>query len=200
MSLALSIVLLTLAPTRPISEAETVLAIYIENWSLESAGETELILAAWEDGQILWSEDSLAGGAPYRSATIDPDELTRLLSELEGDGLFELEELGRARFGPDAVHTTMLLRWKGKELRMRSWHERMEARGAIAKNTGVFSSDEPRLTALSEEPSDYLFYRFVWAEIRSRASALIPGAGQTAQGEIVRREGALSWEEEAKRP
>jgi len=35
---------------RPISEAESVLAIYREDWSLGSSGEPAIIFAAWPDG------------------------------------------------------------------------------------------------------------------------------------------------------
>jgi hypothetical protein len=49
-----------------------------------------------------------------------------LLSRWNAVGLFEIPELSSARFGPDARFATILLRFHGKQLEMRSWHELLE--------------------------------------------------------------------------
>ena len=73
---------------RPISDAESVLAVYRQDWGLSSGGEPAIIFAAWPDGFIVWSSDRLMGGPPYRSGHIDPKRVTALLSRFDKDGLF----------------------------------------------------------------------------------------------------------------
>jgi hypothetical protein len=48
-------------PIRPITEAESVLAVYREDSRLASSGASALILAAWPDGHVVWSPPSVAG-------------------------------------------------------------------------------------------------------------------------------------------
>lgn len=186
------------AQERAITEAEAVVAIYVEHRSLLSSEPPRLILSAWDDGRVVWSDDPVTGGPPYRGARIDPEAVTALLSAFEADGLFELDELEHARFGPDATFTTILLSSGGKRLRMRSWHELMESRGGVARKTGVVSTEEPRLHALRDEPADYLFYRFVWADIRARARELIPSDGDPVEGGVAEKDGRITWLEPRK--
>src|SRR5262249_23309746 len=109
--------------TLPISSADTVLAIFTQDWGLRSAGGPRLVLAVWDDGKVVWSEDHLEGGSPYRAAAINPGRLKSLLSRLENDGHFSDDNLSRSHFGPDSRFTTILVRSGKKELKMRSWHE-----------------------------------------------------------------------------
>jgi hypothetical protein len=51
--------------TRPITDADSVVAIYREDWGLLSSGSPAIILAAWPDGHIIWSGDHVKGGVPY---------------------------------------------------------------------------------------------------------------------------------------
>lgn len=51
--------------SRRLTEAESVLAIYAEDWGLASDGTPKLILALWPDGRLVWSSDQMAGGPPY---------------------------------------------------------------------------------------------------------------------------------------
>ena len=181
---------------RPITDAETLLAIYTEDWRLHSSGPHKLIVVVWDDGRILWSDDLLNGGPPYRGAQIDASRLTVLLGHLDEEGLFDIDDLTHARFGPDSEFTTILLKSSGKQLEMRSWHELVEdGRRGIARKIGVVANERPRFQVLEEEPQDYLFYRFVWAEIRARALALIPTSGDLFEGEVIMKSRNLSWQE-----
>ena len=142
------------------------------------------------------SADLLNGGPPYRGAQIDASQLTVLLGHLNDDGLFDIDDLTHARFGPDSEFTTILLKLSGKQLEMRSWHELVEdGRRGIARKIGVVANERPRYQVLEEEPQDYLFYRFVWAEIRARALALIPTSGDLLEGEVIMKSRNLSWQE-----
>jgi len=86
---------------RPITEADSVLAVYREDWRRASRGEPRIILVAWPDGQMIWSDDRLKGGAPYRAGQVAPGKVTALLARFDQDGLFADEKLNRAHFGPE---------------------------------------------------------------------------------------------------
>ncbi len=181
---------------RAITDAKTILAIYYQDWRLTSSGELNIIVAAWDDGRILWSDDRLRGGPPYRGAQIGASRLTELLSRFDEDSLFDIDVLSHPHFGPDTEFTTIVLNSSGKQLKMESSHELVEEKGGIVREYGtVFSDKRPRFEVLREEPNDYLFYRFVWAEIRARALSLIPTCGDTIHGEVVvTKPGVISWQ------
>src|SRR5207302_434840 len=73
---------------RPIEKADTVIAIYSQDWGLASAGNPTIILAIWPDGRVVWSKDRLCGGSPYFTGQVDPEVVETLVSRFEKDGLF----------------------------------------------------------------------------------------------------------------
>ena len=158
---------------RPIWEAESVIAVSRHDWGLASDGRPSLIFAAWPDGSIVWSEDQLMGGPPYRGSHIDPQKVKALLSRFEKDGLFADERLNDEKWGPDSQFTKLFIKSGKKRVDMRSWHELEESSGRwVADDTGsVMLGGRPRLDVLRETPADYLFYRFVWSETRGRLAA-----------------------------
>lgn len=181
---------------RPITEAASILAIYTQDWQLGVSDPVKIVVAAWEDGNIVWSEDRLNGGPPYRTARLGPSRLEEFLSSYETDGVFELDGLKRQHLGPDSAFTTMVLKTNGKQLEMRSWHELIEGRKqGNVRESGVFSPQRPRLQVLQEESREYLFYRFVWTEIRARALSLIPTEGELVDGNVIMESGKLSWQQ-----
>lgn len=183
---------------RKIDGAESVLAVYPEDWGLRAhARVPAVIFAAWPDGHVIWSKDRIKGGAPYYAGHIEPERFTSLLSDLEHDGLFADEKLNKARFGPDSLFTTLFVKSGKKHVRLQSWHEVAEARGqAIATSTGISPLDgQQRLAVLRKEPADYLYYRFVWSETRGRMLDLIPVNGKPTTGTIDETEGQLTWRE-----
>jgi hypothetical protein len=182
---------------QPITGADTVFAVYTEDWGLRSSGEPQLVLAIWGDGRALWSEDRLRGGAPYRAGQIDPKRLTALLSRLERDGFFANERLSRGHFGPDSQFTTILVRSGKKQLKMASWHELSEAGGTVvATGAGLVPlAGRSRLAVLARESAEYLHYRLAWGELRAGASGLIPSESKRVEGKLRLEAGNLSWEE-----
>lgn len=183
---------------RPIEKADSVLAIYPEDWGLASPARLPaLILAIWPDGHVVWSKDRLKGGAPVFFGQIDREIVSSLISRLEHDGIFSDKSLNNANFGPDSVFTTLLVRSGKKELRMQSWHEVSEADGgARAGRRGVSGlGGQRRLEALREEPADYLYYRFVWSETRGRLIDFIPNDGKRVSGKMVTTNRGVAWVE-----
>lgn len=182
---------------RPVTEADSVLAVYTENWELGAKPETRLILAVWNDGYVVWSEDRLRGGAPYHTGRTDPKRLDSLLSGLEQKGLFADKSLADWQAGPDSEFTTILVRFKKKELAMKSWHELAESEaGVIAAAHGLTGLNGQRLfQVLKKQPPDYLVFRYIWSDIRARAAELVPSADKPTRGEVVKKHGVMSWRE-----
>jgi hypothetical protein len=181
---------------RPIELADSVLAIYPEDWGRGSRERIPaIILAVWPDGHVVWSKDRVKGGEPYYTGEVDPEDVIGLLSRLEHDGLFADKKLSDPNFGPDSHFTTLLVKSGKKYLRMRSWHEVFEADGeTVVSSHGVAGlNGQRRLEALRKEPADYLYYRFVWSETRGRLIDLIPNDGKPVSGKIVTTERGLFW-------
>ena len=78
----------TKVQNREITEANSVLAVYHEDWGLRPGVHgPAIILAAWPDGHIVWSKDRPEGGAPYRAAQIDAKRIADLLNGLNTTAL-----------------------------------------------------------------------------------------------------------------
>src|SRR5687767_13791977 len=96
---------------RPITEADTVLAVYWTNMSLAVAPPSDrLVLAIWPDGRAVWSADRVRGGPPYFEGRVEPKRVTALLDRFDREGLFADETLNRAHFGPDSQFNTVLVK------------------------------------------------------------------------------------------
>jgi hypothetical protein len=182
---------------RPVSEAESVLAVYREDHGLFSGGRLAVILIAWPDGHIVWSRDRVKGGAPYRAGRVEPKRVAGLLARFEKDGLFGDAKLNQAHFGPDSPFTTVFIKSRRKHVNMRSWHELFEVSDdLVVDDAGVGALEgRRRLDVLRKTSADYLFFRFVWSETRSRLRDLLPDESETSTGRPVMKGGVLSWRE-----
>ena len=185
------------AESRPVSNADTVVAVYTDSYGGAASHQPRLVLAVWKDGHIVWSDDRLRGGAPYRAGQIDPKRLASLLSDLERIGLFGEEELARSYVGPDAAFTTILIHNGARRIAMRSWHELYESNGTVvALADGLMALEHRSLfKVLKDQPADYLFFRYVWSEVRGRTAALVPCFAQPTSGELVMEHRIVSWHE-----
>jgi len=193
---------------RPITQAEDVLAIYVEDWGLAlppvpghplASNRTKLVLAAWGDGYVVWSRSQEQGGPPYLAGAVEPTKLSAVLERAKEDGVFRDESLGQGRFGPDSKFTAIFLKAGKQQLLMRSWHELYEQVGkVVAKSAGLTPLEgRDRLGVLRREPAEYLYYRMVWSELRSRAFSLLPTESRPVTGEISAVGGIFSWREGA---
>jgi hypothetical protein len=183
---------------RPITDAPEVLAVYAEDWGLDSRGQPGLITAVWGDGYAVWSQDQVKGGSPFFHGRIPKERVSLLLGRLQSDGLFADPRLAHVNFGPDSRFTTMLVHTTGKTLKMQSWHEYAEARGGVIASSGGLEPLEgtARLAALKRQPSDYLYYRAVWGELRAAIQGLLPARGTNVSGETRMVRGVLTWSEQ----
>lgn len=185
---------------RPITEAETVFAIYTNNWGHGASGSPELIVCIWGDGSIVWSNDPVHGGAPYYTAQLKPESVSNAFKKIANVGAFDIPRLKNARYGPDSRFTTILVRAGGKELKMNSWHELYEANGkVVAADHGLTGLDGRKLLqVLAEQPADYLHYRMTWLELRLAAANLIPRSDSKSTGTATMLRGNLSWNPQMK--
>lgn len=185
---------------RPITDADSILAVYTQGIGLASNGRApqRLVFAAWHDGRVIWSEDQTRGGPPYRTATIRPAALEQALAVIHRDGFFDDPALLQPKFGPDAQTTVLYARTKRDELKMQSWHELYEADGkVVATEAGLTPrAGHSRPDILRGATPEYLYYRVAWSDIRRLASALIPSESKSANGHLEMREGKAIWIEE----
>jgi hypothetical protein len=185
---------------RPISEADSVIAVYHKDDGLASSGLPKIILAAWPDGQIVWSNDRIMGGAPYRAGRVDPKKITALLAKFEKDGLFDEKNLG-SHYAPDSQYISVFVKSGKKQVKMESWHELLEASDDTVVDPAARSlGGARRLDVLRKLPSDELFFRFLWSETRGKISDLIPNESRPSNGEPHMLHGVLTWREPAANP
>lgn len=185
--------------TRPITNAESILAVYIEDWGrpVDGRDRSGLVLAIWPDGHAVWSENKLNGGPPYRAGKVDPPRVAALLDRNRKDGLFTQPDLGRAHFGPGSHFTTLYIKSGDEACTMQSWHEMFESNGKIAvtDSGAVALEGQARLDKLREEKADYLFYRFVWSELQTEMLRLLPAESQPVDGHFERLNTGHTWVE-----
>lgn len=186
--------------TRPITDADSILAIYTQGHGLSTNGRAphRLIFAAWPDGVVIWSEDQTQGGPPYRTATLDPERLVKALASLKVNGFFNDPTLAQPKFGPDAKSTVLYARTKRDELKMQSWHELYESDGkVVATDAGLVPlASRSRSDILRSATPEYLYYRLAWSDIRRLASALLPAESKPISGHLDVREGKALWIEQ----
>lgn len=187
------------AGPKAITDADAVLAIYNEDWGLASVGEPQLIFCLWEDGTVVWSEDQLKGGAPFKTAKLPPEALSKTLKRFDDRGAFDLPVKNRSHWGPDSRFTKIVVRGTGIQFELESWHELSEAGGkAIADAHGLrgLEAGEKLIPALATQPAEYLHFRLVWLEVRLAAANLIPKSGAPVTGTATMHAGKLTWRPE----
>jgi hypothetical protein len=184
---------------RPIFDAESVLAVYRTNNGLLGDGARTIILAAWPDGFIVWSGGRVQGGPPYRAGRVDPKRVSALLARFDTDGLFADENRNHERIGIDAQFNTILVKSGKKQVEMRSWHESWEDNGWwwwVAEDARIADHDDRRrLDVLRKSSADYLFFRFLWSETRSRLADLIPDESTANTGKLIIEADKYYWQE-----
>ena len=177
--------------SRPITEADSVIVIYTLHDELVSSGGPQLLVSVWSDGHIIWSNNKIRGGPPYRSGSVEPAKVKSLLSQLERDNVFTNKKLLRANFGPDAATTVVFVK-KGKQLlKMQSWHELYEERGmSVALERGLTPLGGRNIEeALKHESKDYQNYRATWKRIRGLVRGLIPKKSSPMKGTLSMKAG-----------
>ena len=180
-----------------ISDSDGIVAVLAEDYDLRSNGTPKIIVALWPNGRIVWSEDRIRGGAPYFTASVEPQLFTKLMVSAREDDCFAIESLGDARVRPDAKFTSILLKDGKSKLRMSSWHEVYQSDPKIiATSAGISRIKGNRLIELANDKPEYIHYRLAWAELRLAISRLIPVGRKRVDGDVIMKSGKAYWRQD----
>jgi hypothetical protein len=185
---------------RPIEGAEKVFALYTVANTLVGDGGSRLVLGVWADGYVVWSEDRVRGGPPYRAGRADPKKVAAFFAKVEVDHPFDDKMLGKqSHIIPDADYATLFVKSGKETLFLCSVHELFEENPkVVVKGAGVEPIGAGRYAALKKAPRGFLFFRLVWGEIRSGAAGLTPADSKPVRGRIVNDEKGAVWVEFAR--
>ena len=169
-----------LGGNNPISDGNSVIAVYVEDWRLGSDGASKLIVAIWGDGQVVWSEKRELGGPPYRCAVIEKARMSELLSTISDAGYCVNAEVNKPMCGPDEQFSVIFVKREEKLLKMQSSHEIRDALHRIAVRDGATPPARQLrwLDVLSQMSREELFYRVAWKDVRSIIQELVPMVGE----------------------
>jgi hypothetical protein len=179
---------------RPITNAIEVFAVFIDGWG---SGDDGLVMAIWDDGHIVWSENRIAGGPTYRCGKVDHKKIQSFLERIEREGFFNDKDLSLSHCGFDSTYVSILAKHKNLRLHMWSWHELAED-GSLLFSTqfGLGALDKRiRLEELKKLPAECLYYRTAWNELRLRSTELIPAESGPINGRLRWKAGDVYWEE-----
>jgi len=136
-----------------------------------------LILAAWPDGRVMWSEDVIHGGPPYHERQARPQDIEQALADALA--LTGRQPLEAVHTGPDASYTAITV-WQGRQpaLQLGSWHELFEANSELVVTAGGVEplSGRDRLEVLAAQPAGYRAFRVLWKAVKSRLLLLAEAA------------------------
>jgi hypothetical protein len=140
-------------------------------------GPDQGILAAWQDGFLVWSADPVQGGAPYLAGQQSPAAVVQALAEITH--MIEVEDAPARQFhyGPDSRWLSIELYDAGQPvLHLGSWHELFEANpGLVVTETGVEPlGGRDREAVLAAQTAGHRAFRRRWQTIKERLLALVP--------------------------
>jgi hypothetical protein len=185
MKMKLLVLILTVSFCLPFAvraspEVSPALVVMIEGNRLHPDGSNPLILvAAWMDGRIVWSEDQKEGGRPLLEGRIDPERIGTFLRKFEQRSVFEKEHFRRSWLGPDSRFHLIYLRSGEKQVRIETWHELAERNPNLVVENGSITPlrGRDRQEVIAADTEEFREFREVWEELRKAASDLIPEQG-----------------------
>lgn len=153
------------------------------HWA-EKGYHARLIVALFDSGRLLWSNDPILGGPPYRQATIPIARFEEFRADLVAAKDFDNPSLYRARHGFHANFSVLYIKGTERPLYMASWDEYFESKPGFAgtshgvvKLVGPHEGKTKEQILAEEKDQDYLAYRRKWTEIKERLRGLIPRDG-----------------------
>ena len=153
----------------------------------------QLILGAWPDGTVIWSENRLNGGSPYYTATVKPEVLAEALQALKARGFFR--DGNHSYYGPDSQCTSIAVRTGDDYVELHSWHELFEQGGlGIGEHFGLTDLDSRNFyDTIANQPREHLLFRLRWYDARMAASHLRPAVGKPTSGSLVIENDVATW-------
>jgi hypothetical protein len=145
--------------------------------------------AAWPDGTLVWAENRLLGGSPYKVGHVAPEAVEQVVRGVAVGGKF----YDQRRFAPDARHTNLRMNLGVERIvDVASGHEIAEHDpGLVATATGIEPLDgRSRAAVLAVQPAEYQAFRDRWNAVNDAVWGLCPAAGEPATRATLAR---LSW-------
>lgn len=137
------------------------------------------LVFVFDDGRVLWSEDPVKGGAPFRVGQVPPSVLKALAGRVEGYDAAGRAALTTVSVGPDATHAVLYVRTDGDQhVLMKSWHPRDPKAQFVATSRGLVSREgRDPAAVLAADTAEYRRFRQVWAELEGELTRLTASAG-----------------------
>jgi hypothetical protein len=150
-----------------------------------------LLTAVWPDGRVVWSDDRVEGGRPYRCGHVAAGPVRALVARLDAlaaDGRVPSEF---HHVGPDYPRQILQFRAPdGRVYGLGSWHELLEAGGGTVMtdrgNIKLRPGETPEQALREHATEPYRRMRRVWAALRRAVSDAVPTAGHAAPENVVR--------------
>lgn len=111
----MAVFLVSCAATTP--DVRPVVAIYADDWGLDSSTPRQPIVELWEDGSAICSADPANGGSPYRKGAVGRETVARLLAGF--DPVFRDKRMRMDCVTFDSRFTTILLRSGRRKVELR---------------------------------------------------------------------------------
>ncbi|UCF34028.1 MAG: hypothetical protein JSV78_01720, partial [Phycisphaerales bacterium] len=146
----------------------------------EELGEPpRLVLAVWEDGAVIWSDDRYNGGAPYFRAMLGRDEAEALRREIAEFGIVAKTLETKSFTVPSGAFMEIRMLVDGNQVRLTSCHELYESPDIVAIDSGLVLVEGREVHEIEAERSDD-FKRFIelWTTIRQRLELVVPETGE----------------------
>ncbi len=166
----------------PIVTEQPAVIVWYENWGLGAKTiEPQILVAIWTNGRVMWSTNTVYGGAPYFEAKVDPAKSLEFLNSCRNRGYFGAKYI-RNYFGPDSWFTGIYLTSGTNSFVTRSWHEVAEMNPkTVAASYGLRRlGGQNRDDFLKKDTPEYQEYRAMWTDVRKMIGDLLP-----CQGDVV---------------
>ena len=165
--------------------------VWEEHNGFGSNFEKTLIVAVWNNGDMLWSTNTVSGGKPYLYNKVNAsNDVHKLLASFQAKGYLS-PEFSKLIVGPEASCTRIVISSGTNVLNTGSWHEIFERnQNLVALSTGIraLKKGESREAALKKDKAEYLQYRAMWTDIRSQINIILPEKGSPIEDVEIRRQ------------
>lgn len=135
------------------------------------------IVALYEDGTLIWSDNHMEGGAPYHRTVVPAAVVKKVKARIASQEYFRKTDARTQYLIPDSTSVEICIRGQNAYFVMESYHDLFEqSPNLVATGTGVRSleSGESRAQVLAKEPKEYQEFRAAWSWTKRMLLDTIP--------------------------
>ncbi len=145
-----------------------------------------ILMAAWSDGRVVWSQDKQKGGPPFRESSVNPAIIESTLAKFGKAGGFEKDSFRHSWVGPDSTYHSIWLRHGDKHTRVESWHELYEDNPDVVVINGAITllDGRKREDVIASDTKEFQTFRKLWSELRSAIEELTSKPGTPLAGNL----------------